>query len=720
MRNAALGCALACAMALAGCASPVEDLTPFPCADDGNCPAGLACIPGVGCTKARLDAACQASTRCEDAAGGASCTTGICSLSCQDGAGCPEGRVCSAREGAGACLLDCATAPCPAGLSCIDLWRDGLRGCALSQADYPACLSRETLGYQRVCGQGNMSVACSTGGFCPTDSTCIDGFCWCNPGFAALSCAGAPCNSACTWPNFWCVPERADLACAAVNGWWPQVFHCADGRASPFDCGTPQSCETWCEAADSGCDTVTQNCTASAAPKCTITSDASGNGSHSCVASTGTLGPGETCSRIAEDYTGVGHDDCAAGGFCSAYGAPGGTRACSDFCRWDAQCPAGSSCLSFDALVPQDGLCQAGCELFSGCSAGMTCTPAITTGFQVVGHCRAVGGGGVDSACMDDTDCGADMYCESGACKPLCDAFHACPAGTTCESILATSLSNQAGICESDWRIAMSSGTGQLNAVWGVASNEVWAVGSGGATWRWNGSVWSRIAQWRTSNDLHDVWGWAGNAVWATGGTGVILLWNGSWTLDSYQAPWQALRGVSGIVGDVWAVGDYGSIMHWNGVWSSSPSGTTSPLGGVWEVAPNDVWAAGYDGTMLHFDGSAWSPWPRRTLANLADLWGSSASDIWAVGSGGGILHWDGVHWVPFSSGTTNDLNAVWGTAWNDVWAVGAAGTILHWDGGSWSKAISGTAVDLFGVWAASSTDAWAVGAGSTILHYQP
>lgn len=62
---------------LTACTPNLEELLPFPCAHDGSCPAGLACIDRE-CAQPALGSACQAGTRCESASTGAVCHDGRC------------------------------------------------------------------------------------------------------------------------------------------------------------------------------------------------------------------------------------------------------------------------------------------------------------------------------------------------------------------------------------------------------------------------------------------------------------------------------------------------------------------------------------------------------------------------------------------------------------------------------------------------------------------
>lgn len=439
-------------IAAAGCALPLSDLAPFPCAADQSCPGELACVPGVGCTAARLDALCFDTTDCRLAGDGVACRQGLCAPSCQAGQGCAAGRVCSSRDAAGTCLLGCAIGQdCPQGLVCKDLWYGGKRACMLETTTIPACTEFVSAATLRSCGLANFTTPCSDGSRCAADSYCAgNGQCFCNPGFALVSCGGQTCSGSCPSPNWWCVPQAELQSCLATSTWGPQVLHCADGRATPSTCATPDSCKERCEDQSAGCDTVTQNCQSAATPKCSLTADSSGNGATTCVAVLGQGAPGAVCQNLGT--SGDGLDDCRVGAICTEFGSAAGARACRQFCRRDDQCGAGEHCLAVSDLSPADGVCLPDCQLFSGCPGSLVCTPFLSVELKVVGYCRALGTGTIGSACTEDPDCADAMRCQgtagSAICTQLCNSTHACATGTTCTALPNTSLGNGAGICK--------------------------------------------------------------------------------------------------------------------------------------------------------------------------------------------------------------------------------------------------------------------------------
>ena len=245
-------------------------------------------------------------------------------------------------------------------------------------------------------------------------------------------------------------------------------------------------------------------------------------------------------------------------------------------------------------------------------------------------------------------------------------------------------------------------------AVWGSGGDDVWAVvapswafpatsysySSGGIA-HWDGVAWSAISI-PSMPSLLAVWGSASNNVWAVG-SGASLHWNGTAWLRSDPGVGNLYAAWGTAANDIWAVGAYGHMVHWDGdTWSTAldprAEATTGCAGNgregsgaIWGSGAKDVWATTETAKLLHWNGNAWSTVPTGSNGALMSVWGSGASDVWAVGCDGSIAHWDGITWNAVSSPTESDLLAISGAAPNDVWAAGYAGAVVHWDGVRWS-----------------------------------
>jgi hypothetical protein len=250
-----------------------------------------------------------------------------------------------------------------------------------------------------------------------------------------------------------------------------------------------------------------------------------------------------------------------------------------------------------------------------------------------------------------------------------------------------------------------------LRGVHAVASNNVWAVGYGESfsslesqtlIARWNGSVWAQVASPNPAgttkpNQLDAVDGVAANDLWAVGAMGypegaLTLHWNGTSWQSVVNNCSSTLAGVVTISSqDVWAVGN-GTSCHYNGTsWTTVPialpNGLSVVLFGVSATSSTDVWAVGEE---IIPQGESYT--------------------LHAV-----VEHWNGSVWTAMTIVPGEFLNGVEAVGANDVYAVGGDGTypvVAHWDGTSWTSVPSprpgGGALQA--VEAVSATDLWAVG----------
>lgn len=160
---------------------------------------------------------------------------------------------------------------------------------------------------------------------------------------------------------------------------------------------------------------------------------------------------------------------------------------------------------------------------------------------------------------------------------------------------------------------------------WSATPTDFWGAHENGKFFRFDGSWNLYDSGLGPTYDFAALWGFASNDIWAVGsnrsaggGTNAAVAahWDGSgWT--GVPLPGGVfLRGIWGATpNDVWAVGYASTLLHWNGT-SWTDESASLPLGvdleNIHGTAPDDVWASGsyegaFGGVMLHYDGMTWS-----------------------------------------------------------------------------------------------------------------
>ena len=260
----------------------------------------------------------------------------------------------------------------------------------------------------------------------------------------------------------------------------------------------------------------------------------------------------------------------------------------------------------------------------------------------------------------------------------------------------------------------------------GSSLNNVWAVGNGGNTWRWEGVAWESVPS-GTAIQLNAVVVIAESDVWAVGNDGAILHWDGA-TWDQMVSPVTndlfALWAIS--PNDVWAVGTITSA-HWDGnSWTTPATAPSAQMSGVWASGPNDVWSVGTNlagsSRVNHWDGNGWTQIASPGLYNVDAVVGTGAGQMWAFGwdwVDGFALKWNGTDWVDEPIPTVAWLHDGYALSNNDVWATGLEGTVIRWNGQQWSAHVIDPADVFRAVWAhqdGGGTRVWVAGSDGRLL----
>ncbi len=180
----------------------------------------------------------------------------------------------------------------------------------------------------------------------------------------------------------------------------------------------------------------------------------------------------------------------------------------------------------------------------------------------------------------------------------------------------------------------------ELRAIHGFGPKDIHVVSGGWAgAWHFDGTAWTKTTG--IFGELRDVHGASSNDVWAVGSYGSIFRWDGkTWKNQAVAVANQKdLMSVFAVsASEVYIVGTQGTILAWDGaVWAAMKAPTTRSLRAVWAMGNKDVYAVGDGGVVLHFDGKAWQdqtlPGKVSESALLA-LWGEpTTGKAYALGS---------------------------------------------------------------------------------------
>lgn len=280
------------------------------------------------------------------------------------------------------------------------------------------------------------------------------------------------------------------------------------------------------------------------------------------------------------------------------------------------------------------------------------------------------------------------------------------------------------------WTVLSTPDNQGIKAVWGTASNNMFAASYTGVL-RNNGGSWAHVAaaRWRSMND---VVGLSASNVWAVGDNGMMLHFDGStwsgWrfngtTVAPYNLSTWALPGPKYHLRTLWtmspfivAAGDSGTALYHDGTqWVQVETGITANITDVWGSSPSDVYGTTSDGRLWHWDGAGvWKVTTVQSPTALNAVWGTSSSNIYTVGDGGVVYRYNGSTWQSIRLPTRNNLYAVWGTSANNVFVGGAGNALYRWDGTSWTAEKLPQGQQIFSFWN-DGINTYLTGAGGLI-----
>lgn len=286
---------------------------------------------------------------------------------------------------------------------------------------------------------------------------------------------------------------------------------------------------------------------------------------------------------------------------------------------------------------------------------------------------------------------------------------------------------------EPSWQEVKSPTVKNLNSVFALSEENVWAVGECATIIHWNGEEWHPVVSHISCESLNDVYFTKDSDGWVVGANGIILHYNGNEWWPVAERPTK--RGLSSCYflssTEGWAVGDSGVILHYDGSeWSLKESPITEFLASVYFPTSEEGWAVGSYEVILHYKNSEWEifSYDSMALSELDDIYFLSPDNGFAVGYGwttggpyqpSGIQHYDGTDWSTKASFDLS-LHSISFVNSSEGWAVGGGG-IVHYKDGEWTVEIKfeWSESGWFSVFSLPSGVSWAVGSQGKILCYE-
>lgn len=319
--------------------------------------------------------------------------------------------------------------------------------------------------------------------------------------------------------------------------------------------------------------------------------------------------------------------------------------------------------------------------------------------------------------------------------------FSSCGQGTgSSQSASETKVEN----AQYNWKVHYKTGS-PLYTICALDSSHVWAAGSEGQIFFFNGKSWSRQYQAPEIKEkyhptvrptIYNVSAADENHAWAVGNIdyynrGYIFFFNGNAWIEQYKCEDFILNNVFALdPSHVWAVGygetgDRGQIRiyfyngsSWKKQHEKEMPFTVNCSSDIYALDAEHVWVVGPEGTVLFFNGSSWSElYGIGAGTDLTSVYSASESKVWAVGDYS-IFFYDGSNWIeqkenPYSMGTYREID---GADQFHVWvATGYDEKILFFNGDTWSTQYVANSEVVESISAADSVNVWAACSSGTI-----
>jgi hypothetical protein len=362
----------------------------------------------------------------------------------------------------------------------------------------------------------------------------------------------------------------------------------------------------------------------------------------------------------------------------------------------------------------------ANCQAFKFYGGPLACAQSCN-GFDTSG-CRGYCGDGTING-LEDCD---GLEQGSATCLEHTGAAGGSPSCTaSCTRSYATCF-------YPGWRAQSSPTFENLNAVAGLAPNNVWAVGDHGTVLRFDGTQWKDDGI-EGAGNLTAI-GFREGKTYVAGAAGVVYIDGGGvWVALNASEPKPDITGLwlpPAVQGEIWLTTLSGEVWRMNpaGGWILEFTAPTLPpphgkaefhaILGAGATADSPIVVVGSNGSIWRRKATLWGQEGIGvTGATLRGLWGQEKG-MTVVGDAATVLVFDGASWLPPPNDSAGNLAAIHGIQNKLAFAVGQEGLMIQLDANAWGGVTPVVGADLRGVWLASESDGWAVGTAGALVRF--
>ncbi len=259
-------------------------------------------------------------------------------------------------------------------------------------------------------------------------------------------------------------------------------------------------------------------------------------------------------------------------------------------------------------------------------------------------------------------------------------------------------------------------GPRRLWAVWIGPGGTRLAVGAAGTAFVDRGGGFEALDT-GLEADLTAVHGLADDEAWVVGAGGAVLRWDGEALTPEESGTEVRLEAVLALPGEVHAAGAEGICLGRgaDGSWSPEPTPVSRDVYGLADLGGGRALAVGSGGLLLEWTGSEWREGTSGVGVDLLDVFVDDSGRVTVVGRGGMVLRDEGAGFEVETSGVDRDLQAVAGDGSSLLLAAGQAGVLLaRWPDGAWLLDGEPEGADLQGLAVGPDGEALAVGFTAT------